>query len=370
MRWIARIRPIFILLACSAAGAATAFDPGAGIEVVPPVPDTGSVLRIAVEGRWPDGCTPRMQSAQIAGFDIVLRATLPAASCPGEAHSYRIDTRQLPPISLKLRANGFYRVRFEVVRAPDARPELHGFRLLYAGNSNDAPRPETGYWWPETGGEFDQAGPGLGMQLEAQADTLSLGVTGYDPDGGSHWLFGAGDLTGHVARVDVNRLDGGAGPFEKYRAPESIATVGQVQLEILSPSRVNAWFVRAAPDGTGLHAEPVSMVRFRFAQQPAQAWLGAWVVLAESLDAMPAQRIDFATVENLEEGFALRDATGRHELRCTLEKARRNSPPQVCVLGMGAGEARREVHFSQVGLNEMRGWNTDSQAIVAIKLNR
>ena len=302
----------------------------------------------------------------------MLRATLPAASCAGTAHAYRIDTRDLPPVSLKLRVNGFYRVRFEVQRSAESAPELHGFRLLYAGNDGDSPpRPETGYWWPESGGEYDNAGPGLGMQLEAQADTLSLGVTGYAADGGSNWLFGAGDLSGHVAQVDVNRLEDGAGPFEPYRAPESIATAGQVQLEILSPSRVNAWFVGNVPDeGRGLRVEPVSMVRFRFAQQPAQAWLGPWVVLADTGEALPARRIDFSAVENLDDGFVLRDATGEHELRCTLEKTRRNSPPQACILAIGKADPRSEIHFSQVGLNEMRGWSGDSQRMTAIKLNR
>jgi hypothetical protein len=372
MRWIARIRLVFSFLACLATGAAAAFDPGARIEVTPPVPDAGTLLRIAIEGSWPDACTPELQDAEIVDRDIVLRATLPAANCAGEAHAYRIDSSKVRPVNLKLRGNGFYRMRFEVQRGAGTAPELHGFRLLYAGNDgNWTPRPEAGFWWPESGGEFDRAGPGMGMQLEAQANTLSLGVTGYDPDGGSNWLFGAGDLVGHVAQVDVNRLQGGAGPFESYRAPESIATAGQVQLEILSPSRINAWFVGPAPEGRGLHVEPVSMVRFRFAQQPAQAWLGPWVVLAETVDAMPARRIEFDTVEHLDEGFVLRDAAGRHELRCTLDKTRRNSPPQACVLAIGeVGAERREVHFTQVGLNEMRGWNSDSGAVVAIKLSR
>ena len=262
-------------------------------------------------------------------------------------------------------------MRFEVQRRANGPAELHAFRLLYVGNDGAAaPRPETGFWWPETGGDFDHAGPGLGMQLEVQSDAISLGVYGYDADGGSHWLFGAGDFSGHVAQVDLSRLERGAGPFEKYRAPESLSTVGQVHLEVLSPSRVNAWFVRPVPEGRGLETRPISFVRFRFAQQPADAWLGAWVVLADNVEAMPARRIEFTLREDVAEGFVLRDAAKEHDLRCTLEKSRRNSPPQTCVLGIGSGDKRREVDFSQVGLNEMRGWNSDSQRIVAIKLGR
>jgi hypothetical protein len=365
---LSRLFAVFFLLA---AGGAAALEPAARIEVRPPVPDAGTALRIAIDGHWPDACTPELESARIDGHEIVLLASLAAANCAGEPHPFHIDTAKLPLQDLKLAANGFYRVRFEVQRDEATPAELHGFRLLYAGNDPDAaPRPETGFWWPESGGDFDEAGPGLGMQLETQAQTLSLGVYGYDADGGSYWLFGAGDLAGHAPQVDLSRLERGAGPFDKYRAPEALTTIGQVHLEVLSPSRVNAWFVRPLAGGRGLEARPVSMVRFRFAQQPAEAWLGAWVVLAESVEAMPARRVDFTTVENTDDGFVLRDAPREHELRCTLQKSRRNSPPQSCVLGIGTGEARREVDFSQVGLNEMRGWNSDSQRIVALKLAR
>lgn len=360
----------FCLLFVLGASAAQALDPATRIDVSPPAPDAGTAIRISIEGHWPDACTPTLQSARIRGNDIVLHTTLAAANCAGAARTFRIDTRKLPPQDLKLRANGFYRLRFEVQRG-EGTPELHAFRLLYVGNDADsAPRPETGFWWPESGGDFDQAGPGLGMQLETQARTLSLGVYGYDADGDSHWLFGAGDLTGHVAQVDLSRLERGAGPFDEYRAPEAMTSVGQVHLEVLSPSRANAWFVRPVPQGRGLEAQPISMVRFRFAQQPAEAWLGAWVVLAESVEAMPARRVDFTILENTDDGFVLRDASHEHDLRCTLQKARRNSPPQSCILGIGNGAARSEIDFSQVALNEMRGWNSDSQHIIAVKLVR
>lgn len=359
-----------VLFALCATGAA-ALEPAPRIEVFPPVPDTGTAIKIAIEGHWPDACTPKLERARISGSDIVLTATLAAANCAGEPHAFRIDTAKLPPQDLKLRANGFYRVRFEVQRGEGGATELHGFRLLYAGNDGGAaPRPETGFWWPESGGDFDQAGPGLGMQLETQAGTLSLGAYGYDAEGGSTWLFGAGDFSGHVAQVELSRLERGAGPFDKYRAPESMSVLGQAHLEIHSPSRVTAWFVRPVPDGRGLETRPISMVRFRFAQQPAEAWLGTWVMLGQDGDDVPARRVEFTALENGDGGFVLRDAAGEHELRCSLAASRPNSPPQSCVLGIGRGDARREIDFSQVGLNEMRGWNSNSQRIVALKLGR
>jgi len=349
-----------LFLACAAAAAAAE---GARIEVVPALPDAGTLLRIAVEGRWPDGCTPKLEKARLDGRDLVLQASVPAASCAGAAHAYRIDTRGLPPQQLQLAANGFHRLRFEVQRGSGP-PELHGFRLLYAGNdAAAAARPETGFWWPETGGEFDLAGPGIGMQLETQAGGISLGVYGYDGEGGSQWWFGAGDLAGPVAQVELTRLEQGAGPFDPYRAPQSAAVAGEVQLEILSPSRVNAWFVRPLDGGRGLQAQPVSMVRFRFAQQPAEAWLGAWIVLVPGESAL---RLEFAHSEATPDGFVLRTADGKQSLRCVLVASRRNSPPQECRLDTGTAE----IALEQVGLNEMSGWNGDSQRVQALKLAR
>ncbi len=359
------------LLALGMAAPARALDNGAQIGISPPVPDVGTVLHIAIEGVWPDACTPTLESARIVGRDIVLRATLAADNCPGEARRYRIDTEKLPPLNLRLVANGFYRVRYEVQRRESGPAEVHGFRLLWAGNDpQQASLPETGFWWPENGGEFEQAGPGLGLQMETQARTLSVSAFGYADDGEANWYFGAGEVTGPTAQIELSRLDNGSGPFAPYRKPEGISAVGSMHLELISPSRVVAWFVRPRAEGAGLQLQPVSMVRFRFAQQPAEAWLGPWIVLAESGEAMPAVRVEFVSIERRDDGFGLRDANGKHELRCIEESARPNSPPQSCTLITTLDGVSTSLDFGQVALNEMRGWNGNSQRMVAIKLGR
>lgn len=340
------------------------------IEVWPPTPDTGTSLRFKVRGDWPDGCVPAIHDARIEGRDIVLRARVADASCAATPQAYETGTDALPLERLKLAGNGVYRVHFEVQRGADGPAELYGFRLLYAGNTPDPGFvPETGFWWPERGGEFDRAGPGLGVQMEAQSGTLSLSVYGFEGDGRASWSFGAGAMKGHVAEVELSQLRHGAGPFEAYRAPKELNPVGHVLVELLSPSRATLWFLRSRADGRGLQLQPVSMVRFRFAQEPAQAWLGRWVVLAEREDGYPTQRIDFVRLKTTARGFTLVDAAGEFRLRCEADTVRPNSPPSRCRLASKAGTLLG-VDFDHIALNELRGWTGAGQRIVALKLNR
>jgi hypothetical protein len=356
-------------LLLAGAVAASPTPPGAQIEIFPPVPDAGTRVRYEVRGEWPDACVPELDSIRVEDREIVLHAMLPAARCVGEARPFVLSSDSLPGAPQKIVANGIHHVRFEVSRSPGAEPELHGFRLLYAGNNPDPEFvPETGFWWPERGGNFDRGGPGIGMQLEVQASILSMSVFGYAEQGAATWYFGAGALTGHTAHIPLSVLQGGAGPFEAYAAPKSIDPAGSVLLELLSPSRVVMWFVRAAPNGRGLLREPMSMVRFRFSAS-AESWLGRWVLIAEEGDAAPTRRIDFVRVERHGDDFALVDASGSHRLSCDVDPGRPNSPPAACRL-VTSGSTELDVDFSDIALNELRGWNGSGERIVALKLNR
>lgn len=339
-------------------------------EVSPPLPDTGTRLRISVEGDWPDACPPVLKSARIEGQAIVLLSEVPETACAGPSGRYRLESDRIPDASLKLSRNGIFRIRHEVRRGPEGPAELHGFRLLQAGNSVTAGFvPEAGFWWPERGGEFDRAGPGLGVQMEAQASTLSLSAFGYDETGAAAWHIGAGRIDGQTALIELSRLRGGAGPFEPYRAPAGVDPIGSVHVEILSPSRVTLWFVRHSGNGSELTAQPVSMVRFRFAQEPAEAWLGRWVVLAESDDGQPTRRIDFVAIERDAEGFALLDREAHHRLACRLAPSQPNTPPLSCRLSI-VDEPKGTIEFTDIALGELRGWTGGGQRIVALKLKR
>lgn len=340
------------------------------LEVWPPAPDAGTSLRFKVHGEWPDGCVPAIRDARIEGRDIVLRARVAEGPCTASPQPYETGTEALPLERLKLAGNGVYRVRFEVQRSADQPAELHGFRLLYAGNTPDPDFvPETGFWWPERGGEFDQAGPGLGVQMEVQSGTLSLSVYGFESDGVASWSLGAAPMKGHVAEVELSQVRHGAGPFAPYQAPKELSTVGHAHLELLSPSRATFWFLQPRPDGRGLQLQPVSMVRFRFALEPAEAWRGRWVVLAERDDGYPTQRIDFVELEKTAIGFTLTDGAGEFRLQCDADRVRPNSPPTRCRLASKSG-AVLDVDFDHVALNELRGWTGAGQRIVALKLNR
>jgi hypothetical protein len=345
------------------------FAHAARIEFSPPQPDAGTRLRITIEDDWNGGCAPVLESAVVEARDIVLRSVVPDGPCEGAARSYRIESERLTGTSLKLTRNGVYRVRHEILRRRDAEPELHGFRLIHVGNGPDAGFvPEAGFWWPERGGEFDLAGPGLGAQMEAQASTLSLSAFGYDAEGRAEWYIGAGPIRGLTAQLELTRLGGGSGPFETYRAPEQSTPVGSVHVEMLSPSRVTLWFAQRARSGA-LQLQPVSMVRFRFAQEPAEAWLGRWVVLAESDTDYPTRRIDFSAIERDERGFALVDAAGDYRLSCRTSAAQPNSPPLSCTLGQTRDKGEN-IEFRDIALNELRGWSSSGPRIVALKLNR
>ena len=340
------------------------------IEVFPPAPDAGATVRFKVRGEWPDGCPPAIRDVRIADREIVLTAQPGPGPCGAEPQSYETGTETLALERTKLARNGVHRIRFELRRTPEAPPELLAFQLFYVGNSPDPGFvPETGFWWHERGGEFDQAGPGLGAHMEVQSGTLSLGVHGYGEDGSPRWSLGAGPMQGHVATVELTQLRGGAGPFEPFRAPEEMSAAGSVLVELVSPSRATLWFLRPRADGKGLAVQPLSMVRFRFAREAAEAWRGRWVVLAESDDDYPTRRIDFVRLMRKQDGFLLLDAKREFRLRCETDKARPNSPPTRCRLQSDAGDAA-EIDFDHVALNELRGWTGSGQRIVALKLNR
>jgi hypothetical protein len=339
------------------------------ILVTPFHPEPGASLRLKVFGDWPNACRPELESVRVEGRDIVLGASLDSDHCAGEPHGFSLSTDALAE-QPKLGGAGIYRIRFEVRRTPPNEPEVHAFRLLSVAPA-DAPdvRPETGFWWPERGGEFGEAGPGLGVNMEVQADTLSLSVFGFEDSGEPGWQIGAGEIGTRVAKVELSRLRDGRGPFQPYRAPREITVAGIAHAEVLSPARVTLWFVRPRGDARGLQLQPVSMVRFRFAMDPAQAWVGRWLIAPEEGDSFPTRTIDFVRAEPTERGFALVDAGGDLRLRCVTVEARPNSPPDSCRLA-SANATLPEVDFDRVGLSELRGRSGSNRRVAALKLSR
>ena len=357
----------FVLASASAASLVRASE-GPQIHVEPALPSAGTALRIDVDASWNDACPPRFESATLDGFDIVVRAVRDPGRCSGDLTAYRVSAGLEEANALTPTRDGTYRVRYEVREGEQAEPELHGFRLLQVGEAQDIGFvPETGVWWPELGGEFGQAGPGIGVQLEVQSGTVSVSALGYGPDGRAGWFFGVGALEGRVAHLDMSLLDGGSGPFEPYVPPKSMQPVGHAELEVLSPSRAVLWFVRAQAPGHPVQVEPMSIVRFSFAQEPGEALLGRWLIVAEQADGGATRRIEFSQIDRRGGELALRDASGEYALLCESPASRPNSPPVLCRLET-ASSPDASVEFTDVGLQQMRGWNSAGKRMLAFRI--
>lgn len=348
------------------------------IRIEPAQPKVGETLQIDVDASWSDACPPRFESVRIDGFDIVVRAIRDPGRCTAEQTPYRISAgvgadevdRGIfdTDATLAPKREGIYRVRYEVREGEKGQHELHGFRLLQIGTPDNVGFvPETGFWWPELGGEFGRAGPGIGVQLEVQSGTVSVSALGYGPDGRAGWFFGAGALEGRIAHLDMSLLDGGAGPFETYVPPKSMQAVGHAELEVISPSRAVLWFVRAQAPGRAVRLEPMSIVRFSFAQEPGEALLGRWLIVAEHDDATPTRRIEFSRMDRKSGGVTLRDVSGEYALLCESPAALPNSPPGLCRLE-AASAPELSIEFTDVGLQQMRGWDGSGKRVLAFRV--
>lgn len=370
------IRPIpTLLLSAGLFATANLSHAAPRIELGTPTLDAGATIRLDVRDRWPDGCAPLPDKAIVERSNITLSATLPSIKCDGpQAGLAAPMAESVQSWALPALPNGVYRVRYEIATATDALPELHGFQLLDVQPHRDTERdatlkPETGFWWPEQGGEFGGAGPGIGVLMEAQSDTLSISVIGYGSDGMARWSYGASTIQGRTLDLELGQLADGAGPFDPYRAPKGIGPAGSVQIELISPGRANLWFIRNAGNDRALSVQPVSMVRFRFAQETPEAWLGRWVLAAESGATPQARHIDFVAVERDAAGFTLLDREGEVELSCETASQRPNSPPVQCHL-IGAADGAPLATFGTTALFEMRGTDVGNARIVALKLDR
>lgn len=353
--------PLLLALPLHAAGAAQ-------IEVAAPKAGMIAWPQARVSEAWEEGCTPRSERVEVDGRELVLTAVLPHAACADRAAGTADPDADLV-FTLPALWAGVYRVRYEVRPAPGQPARLHGFRLVdLSAPGSDTLRPETGLWWPEAGGEFDRAGPGLGLLMETQAQTLSVTVLGYDADGRAQWSYGASELRGRFLDIDLAGLSDGAGPFAPYRAPQGLQPAGSVKVELLSAARANLWFLRPTGQGREISLEPVSMVRFSFAQSTPEAWLGRWVIAPETGDIPASRHLDFVAVEPTPGGFDLIDARGAYRLSCRTAPQRPNSPPSDCDL-VGT-DARIEIRFDRTALTEMRGRLPGGEAVVALRLQR
>lgn len=332
----------------------------AAIEVqpFPPRPAASALLMLDLAGDWPGGCAPAADNAQRDGRTITVRLA-PTSGCRASADRFAF---RVGAGGARWGSSGVYRVKVLGPDAPDGGERLLAFRLVEVGIANGTAEPEPGFWWNEQGGEFGSAGPGAGVTMERQGDTLAVTLFGYNDRGAPQWLFGAGPVRGHMASVHLARLSGGAGPFDRYQPPTRSEAVGTLHLEFASDARATAWLERPDPAG-GVRVSPLSLVRFRFGEAAGEAWLGEWLVLAgRNRDEAPL-RVHFDRFERTEAGFVL-SAADDTTLSCTMSPQRPNSPPARCLL-LDA-DNRTLGDFGDVALDRLRGWRPDGSDVTAL----
>ncbi len=339
-----------------AAGAAAASDEK--ISLIRVAENAAPVIEIV--GRWNTGCPPLLQDVQQAGREITVTARTDSKRCTGEPGPYRLLV-DLPDAAQADEREGVWRLRYELRDDPLADPALLAFELKSLGEPGIID-PETGFWWGESGAEFDHAAPGISAQLERQAGMLALTFSGYGGAGSPEWIFGATAMGGSISDLAMSRLEGGKGPFGGYQAPSGEASAGRLQIEWLTSARAVFWFSRAAAGRRGLELQPISMVRFDFGKSPGTGWTGRWLV--ESTDAGKLQSVEFADVVLDAGNFTLLGAAGE-ALHCESAPDRSHSPPSACELQFGDG---RIWQFHDIGLGRMTGIDEQGNRVRATHL--
>ena len=340
---------------------ASADAPGVSIEPLRLQPAPGLPLRLALDGLPAAACPHEVEAVSAAGDEVLVRLARAEGCAPGDA----LQRLLVQPPGVSWPRRGVARVRIEDRRGPAGAARLLGFGLVQVGAPGRTTTPEAGYWWNESGGEFDRAGPGMGLNLERQGDTLGVTVLGYASDGRPEWLFGAGPIRGRVARVALSRLQDGAGPFDPWRAPDTAEPGGVVHFEFLSEARAVAWFERS--EGEAIRLQPLSLVRFRFDDRHGAAALGEWLMVGGIAlgDAhTQSATLRFDRLEATDGGFRLLGEEGAPTMDCDLDPGRPNSPPERCVLRSAGGTLL--VDFRDTALGRMRGWRPDGAAVTAL----
>ena len=339
--------------------------PGLAVAFEPPQIVLGTLgdglSAFSASGSWPDTCPPQLLDMTIEGRDITLLAGRETEGCRATPTPYAFASRGFESAEL-LADGGIYRVRLMLEEASDEPVKLIGFALV--GTTAAAPTLETGFWWAEEGGEFD-AGPGLGLSVETQGKLISLSAMGYDAGGNATWYFGAGETRDGVGHLELGQFEGGAGPFARYSAPETIHFSGTVDVETVSPSRAVLWFSQVDPARGALNLKPLSIVRFSFAQDPAQALLGRWVLTGDSADARATRWLNFTRSQATENGFTLYDVEGAL-LSCETAPGLVGSPPALCRLDFGDGDL---IELTDIALRRLSGWDADTRRSLAFRID-
>ncbi len=308
--------------------------------------------RLILDGAWPTPCLPAQVQLRRQGQDLRVEARSTRSLCARFPMPFHFDLDIAAALGSRLEP-GLYRVSFYAANAATGPLELREFRLLSI--DQQALEPETGFWWPERGGDAGvDAAQGSSLSLERQGDTLAAGLLTYDGDGHADWLFGSGPLQGRSAALTLLGMRDGPSPFGGGGRAPKLSQQASLQLEFFGAARALAWLGWYEQGDGGqpvLRLQALPFVRQSLTgTTDASHWGGRWQLLR---DGLPVQNLDFAAPQRQDaEHFVLADPAG-WLLTCRQAAARPAAPPEDCALSQSAdGET---VLLDSIGLESLGG---------------
>lgn len=334
----------------------------------PSAPSAGQPFGLEIKGTWPDGCGADVRSVTVQNFDITIVMQRPEG---------QICTDALVPYSLPINpfANGtspqagVYRVRYELAFR-DQPNRLLAFTLVpVTAVGQRTPEPEAGYWVAEEGGEFATSGSGVGFSIERQNGSVVALSNLYDASGKPLWYFTSGPVAGSVGRGELMEVSGGQSLFNAYRAPQNMATVGELLMEFTAPTTAVLWFTQPAGPGVidELKVQPISVHRFNFAYSSVfDVYNGSFVYLSGVAGGGENRYLEFEPVRFgafNRIGFWNRATDER--LECVIDTARPGTLPRTCVFTRGG---QTVATFDQIGYETLRGTDLSGKPVILQRL--
>jgi hypothetical protein len=354
-----------MLLAASATSAA-----GARLELLREPAAAGEPFDLRVQDQWPNACAPELSAVEVDGDEIWVIAldTAERRDCAPGARSYQLETRLSPQGFAVLAQTGVQRVHYVVQTQTGMR--LRGFALIpMAMPAEASPQPESGYWWADPKSAQEFAGPGIGINLERQGQTLSAVVFGYDQEGRPEWTLASGPLGAHSSQMSLSRLHQGSGPRGRYQRPQAVDALGSVWLKAQGPGRASAWLVYLETETADLSLHRLELVRFSFSNSVANSWQGRWLVLLPGLDqARPqAREIELTELRGESGGFVLASADGGAELLCVYDETDVEGLPRHCQLTLT--DVAAPLEFDRLGLRQLQSSRAEGVRLISLDDN-
>jgi len=340
------------------------------ISTVPAQPGEGEAFQIRVTGAWPNTCPLQALPVVVDGANIDVAVRQGDVICGDAVTPYVLVFDPAAAGGAGFPSARDYRIRFSV-RDGAGNPTLLSFYLVDV-RSDDARviQPEAGFWAPDSAGEFLTSGSGVGFMIESQLNTVAVTTNAYQLNGQPAWYLTTGVLTGSVLHGDLLRSLGGQPLWGTYRGPQSVTPAGSLDIEFVSNAQAIAWYSRPAGEGLidPLELMPISIRRMNFAlASEGRALAGTWAVTPVSALSglnISLLRLSYAADRSSPSEAVLLDTVKGFELRCTLDKARPDGPPRLCVLSSGGAEIGR---FDNNALTRLGG-NRGAESIALVRV--